>query len=605
MPTPASGRRTTHIRDLNLDEAALEPGQVLDMRSERELSGLPAAAPRSERPDLPPGIPLAVAQIGRRISPLVSGRRAMPRAGLAVVEDGGGRIPPVSAAVNELPAARPAPVRVVAPIPVAVKSAKSRNTLGSLVVQLGRFGDIINILSLLAEEARILKRPIRLMVAEEFASVLDGVSYVKPVIFKGQYGELDRAWKVALAMDADARCTQVYTPERDFPRKEDSFARDSWRRIGATGRWEQTPLYFDRRDRAREEALAAEIDWSKPVVLVNLAAASYPFPHSERVWSELTTHASKENYQLVDLSIIRAERLYDLLGLFDRAALLISVDTATQHLANASSIPVIAFRVSEPWFASPRRANHLLNRRYSDIDMREVTNAVMSVIKPRLAEKIVHVYPERAFNDDRSSPRIALAQTTWNSDLITNFPAPEVTMKRNSKDTLGDPIATSYMLDIFNSALPELKEPEDILIFTNDDVGFSDTALTDIRRACGLRGACFGYRFDHGKIEWPLDHFETVSAPCNGGIDVFAFNRRWIVAHGKEFPDMLLGRTGWDLVFRNIIRKTGGMEVVGAIWHEDHVSWWKQNFDTPGNKYNTEHLKKYRDMNDVTRPYDR
>lgn len=597
MALSPTGKRISNLRDLDLDEAALEPGQELNIQPDQP------SGPRPENPDLPQGTPQHIAQAGRRISPLVSGRPSRPQRGLQVVSS----IPPM------VPRQQPGIARVAARVGAPAlppPPAKKRNAIGALVVQLGRYGDIINLLPLMAEEARLVGHPIQMMVSKDFVSVLDGVSYVTPITFAGPYTDLDRAFKWALTLDPDARCSQVFTPGKDFPRKEDSFARESWKRLGASGRWEQVPLVFDQRSREREEALVELFDFSKPLVLVNVNAKSYPFPHTDRVVDGLYAHSAANDYNVLDISNLKCDRIYDLLGVFDRAQLLVTADTATQHLACASSIPVIAFRVSEPWFGSPKRANHILNRRYSDIDMLEVQAAVMGAIKPHTA-KVVHIYPSREITPTSHEPgeqtadRIIMARDTWENQGTEILAAHETQMLRNSVDVLKDTRATSYMVDILETGLKQLKNPDEILIFTNSDVGLSDTAIRDVRMLCKQKGACYGYRFDHEKIDRPLDHLDTVSAKCRGGLDIFAFTKGWFSRHARKLPDMLLGRSGWDLAYRDVVRKTGGGELYGAIWHEDHESWWKDNFQTPGNEYNTKLLKRYKTMNDMTRPYDK
>ena len=46
---------------------------------------------------------------------------------------------------------------------------------------------------------------------------------------------------------------------------------------------------------------------------------------------------------MVSLASFKATRIYDLLGLYDIAAGLVSIDTATTHLAAASKVPLLAF----------------------------------------------------------------------------------------------------------------------------------------------------------------------------------------------------------------------------------------------------------------------
>lgn len=598
-------KKSHNLLNIDLDAAALVPGQTIDLGSDEDTAGLPPRAPRagnvnSERPDFPPNIPLHVAQEGRRISPLVSGRRAAP-APQPRQEEVRRPVEPV----RQLP---PRPIARLPdpPKPPAVPAAKPAS--GSLVVQLGRFGDIINILPLMLEEFHERGTKTKLMVAGEFASVLDGVSYVEPVIFNGYVGELDKAMEQARKIDPAARCSQVYMPGKKFPRTEDSFARDSWARLGKNHKWESLPLVFDRRSRSREEQIAALHDWSKPVVLLSLGGESFKFERAQEVRDFVKLQSEKLGFTVIDITDFRAPRIFDLLGLFDRATCLITTDTATQHLACASSVPVIAFRVGQPWVASPRRANHILNRRYTDFEMRELKFALTNVVK-KSGGSIIHVYPVEEHGAEISS-REAMARLSFNNALV--LPGQGMSdgleigdFQRDSMSALGDDRATIYMVDILKNALERARNPDDIILYTNGDVGFSDTAIRDIRALVKLKGACYGYRFDHHRIDTSMDHLATVSADCHGGLDVFAFSKRWLDTHGGKLPDMLLGRSGWDLVYRDVVKKTGGGEVYGAVWHENHAAWWKQNFNSPGNAFNTEKLKKYRSQNDHTRPFDR
>ena len=82
----------------------------------------------------------------------------------------------------------------------------------NLYVQLGRAGDILNILPLLWDDYRKASEKPGLMVAAEFAPLLEGVSYVEPVIWKGPHFEIAKAVAHAKTLCPNVVCTQVNGP---------------------------------------------------------------------------------------------------------------------------------------------------------------------------------------------------------------------------------------------------------------------------------------------------------------------------------------------------------------------------------------------------------
>jgi predicted GH43/DUF377 family glycosyl hydrolase len=107
----------------------------------------------------------------------------------------------------------------------------------------------------------------------------------------------------------------------------------------------------------------------KPMVLVAPKGKSAPFEHAECLVEYLKDELPDCN--VVDLSKIQAERVYDLLGLFDYAAILVSIDTMHLHLSRASKVPVAALvRDDVPWKGSPWRPSHVFHCRYSEFMVR-------------------------------------------------------------------------------------------------------------------------------------------------------------------------------------------------------------------------------------------
>src|SRR5207245_2403766 len=112
-----------------------------------------------------------------------------------------------------------------------------------------------------------------------------------------------------------------------------------WSRTGLPELMHSEPLVFDRRDEVREKKLVAQYTkgTGKPIVLTKFNGISSPFPHVStvmRLVDSLHGHA-----EVVSLDTVRAERIYDLLGLLDVACGLVTIDTSILHLAAGSKCP--------------------------------------------------------------------------------------------------------------------------------------------------------------------------------------------------------------------------------------------------------------------------
>ena len=252
---------------------------------------------------------------------------------------------------------------------------------------LGRTGDICSILPTLKHEANKGERP-RLVVSREYASVLEGVSYVEPLVVQHPVTDLEGAWQYARATCGDITSLQVigsdtavqqrtYIPSGERTARMTSFVKEMWRCGGWRDQWDdQAPLVFDQRSPEREAKLVEEHmpkpkgRWEKKIVLVATDGISSPFPYSDLLYGILNLGLSKQ-YQVVRLP--RAERFFDLLALYERAWCLICTDSAPLHLAGACpKLPVLAIANDKPmlWNGSPWRPNHVWYCRYSDFPNR-------------------------------------------------------------------------------------------------------------------------------------------------------------------------------------------------------------------------------------------
>jgi hypothetical protein len=101
---------------------------------------------------------------------------------------------------------------------------------------------------------------------------------------------------------------------------------------------------------------------TKPIVLYNFSGVSSPFAYVPEVMKTVLKYSGK--FKFIDLGKVVAHRIFDLLGLYDRAVGLITIDSATLHLAPASQLKYFAYLV-DGWSQSVPRGNVFRSVSYS------------------------------------------------------------------------------------------------------------------------------------------------------------------------------------------------------------------------------------------------
>jgi len=256
----------------------------------------------------------------------------------------------------------------------------------------GRYGDIIQIIPCWLEIYRRTGIKPSVIVSREFASVLDGVSYVVPIVInETYYPAMPKARQLAEKMCMNAIVPRWWLDDNEHAAMVAESAKGDFiiqchgkgwgvdiakwpdygtsmaSRCGFTlDEWKSLPLVFDKRDYEREKKLSAFVigKRNRPVILYNFTAVSAPFGHSGEIFRALK-NSFGNTFRFVDLGSITAYRIYDLLGLYDLAVGLITVDTSTLHLAPASRIPYIAFTV-DGWRSSVPKGNCVFHAKYSN-----------------------------------------------------------------------------------------------------------------------------------------------------------------------------------------------------------------------------------------------
>jgi hypothetical protein len=185
------------------------------------------------------------------------------------------------------------------------------------------------------------EKPI-VVVSREFANVFRGTSYIEPDVVNGHwYANLSQAIKMAKIKYGKFTVTQCNGVGYASHYKGDTFGEMMWDAAGFTGMYGQLPMVFDRRNKVREQKLIDEYVNKKPLLLFNLTGFSSPLPAMSEIHNRLRRYLGKFN--LLHIGSIKSEAVFDLLGLYDIAAGLITIDTATLHLAAASTVPLLAY----------------------------------------------------------------------------------------------------------------------------------------------------------------------------------------------------------------------------------------------------------------------
>jgi hypothetical protein len=236
------------------------------------------------------------------------------------------------------------------------------------VMQLGRFGDILNILPLLHFLNSAGQRQ-TLIVAKEFSSIQRHVTYADVELYHGAFEDY---------LGASAYCARKFNPLMKasvygngftFTRETPHFCQEAYHRchhgygrMFEQGHFNQIVLENISPDLAHHYCKTT----TKPILLINFAARSSPFPNAHQ-WHEIIKSDLANDFEIIDIGAIRAPSFCDLLSLYRKADLLITVDTGTLHLAGACDLPYIAFQndLWAPWYMGYTRGNCLLKIPYS------------------------------------------------------------------------------------------------------------------------------------------------------------------------------------------------------------------------------------------------
>lgn len=235
-------------------------------------------------------------------------------------------------------------------------------------IQLSKHGDILSVLPIFHDEFKTSGNPVNLVVAREYASTVEGLDYINPVIYSGASWDFKSAYQFAKTKFDNVVVTQtqiqcelgkVIPIERHTP----SCFLEMWRRAGCLGKWDSLPLILPR---------TGKTQLSGPSIFYSDHSQSSPFFFREDLFKLLQD--TFPTHQIMRASGMRLKNIRDFLPIMDACDLIVSVETSFLHLAKATATPIIAM-VSDspdPWRGSPYSKHFAFHCRYGDFMARKV-----------------------------------------------------------------------------------------------------------------------------------------------------------------------------------------------------------------------------------------
>jgi hypothetical protein len=454
-------------------------------------------------------------------------------------------------------------------------------------LNLGRYGDVIALLPVLKKENDDSGEKPRLIISKDYCDILDGVSYVEPVIYDGTFDDISGALKFAKRIDEgvitsqvvgipDVVVSQVYGQNHTPKIICDSFQQDLWRLADRLDLWpKQPPLVFDKRSKKREAKLIKYIPTYKPWVVISAGGFSSPFPYRELLM-EIVTHCLRD-FHIVDLAKVKAEKFFDLLGIMDHpnTAAMILTDSGPLHLSYATKKPVHAVVTDSPslWHGAAWRPSYASYTRYQNFP-RDVTRILDLIrnppVKPKLSN-IIHVYQRTPWATGEEKRRNQVAAKSWEGIGCVDLGLDDNCFVRSSAEMVPDETKRIPMIKDMLRLACVGRDDSDVLLLTNTDTCIASNVLEKI---VGVLPA-YAYRKDFKRLDAPIKDKDISKGDKYAGCDFFAIRVGWWRKNHALFPDMILGRHSWDRIMRELIKSAGGREIENIIYHERHPSGWE------------------------------
>lgn len=251
------------------------------------------------------------------------------------------------------------------------------------VVQLGRHGDVLNILPALHHLKHVCGSDVCLLTCPEFAETAKLCSWLPVYTFNVSYSRVRRACRYAPAYARGVVASQVYGDH--YPARTcSSFCLDSWARLGMEHLYDQAfdsldwrkvfDLFTVERAKASHQRFTAwlvdkgeELSDRRVPVLVCGGGYSSPTPWWSAFVQNLQAY-TRRWAKVIDVSDYKAESFVDMLGVLGGFPRAVIADTGLLHLAAYLQIPTVALVADrpqggehDPWYGTPFRS-HMIGR---------------------------------------------------------------------------------------------------------------------------------------------------------------------------------------------------------------------------------------------------
>lgn len=265
-------------------------------------------------------------------------------------------------------------------------------------LQIEKFGDLISTLPILHSEFLSTGQPQNFIVHREYASVVEGLDYVTPIIYDGPMWDFKAAYKFAKSKFNHIEVPQVQIQSElgkavEVERKTPSCFLERWRRVGYLEKWDTLPLILPR---------TSKTTLSGPTIFYADHSQSSPFFEKESLFKLLQD--TFPTHQIMRASGMRLKNLRDFLPIMDASDLIVSVETSFLHLSKATVTPTVAMVADapDPWRGSPYSKHFEFHCRYGDFESRKqelVAAMVRAVNKCKISEpEIVHTWRKNGYN---------------------------------------------------------------------------------------------------------------------------------------------------------------------------------------------------------------
>ncbi len=244
----------------------------------------------------------------------------------------------------------------------------------------GKAGDVINCLPLIQQQPNSI-----LIVSRQYKAIADAAANVEPRFWNGDWQDLKGAMLWAKQHFKNPICLSVFG--KDFPveHRTPSFTTDQWERGGCSHMWDTLPLVMN------HNGASAPVD-NKTILYADHSESS-PFRFKNEMAALLAERFP--DYRVVRLSEVRIANPVHFLAWYDRAALLVSIETMHLHLSRASHVPTVALVADQPsrWNGTAYQKRFAIHCRYVNWQERkeEIVRAIENGLRYRRPNALVGI----------------------------------------------------------------------------------------------------------------------------------------------------------------------------------------------------------------------